>query len=261
MLFDWLFSLWGLPTVFVTLYILSQWIRIINEYERGVVFRLGRMRPEVLGPGVNVLFFPPAVDRLIKVDMRTITLEVPPQDVMTKDNITVRVSAVVYYKVVDALRAVVSVENFGYATAQSAQTILLSVIGQFDLNTLLSNREGIGNQMEALIDAQTEPWGIKVLNVDIKDVEIPTDMKRVLARQAEAERDRNAKIIAAEGEFQAAEKLCQAAALMEEHPMALQMRYLQTVLELGSENTNTVIFPIPIDLLEGFKHLVGRMKP
>lgn len=246
----------GIVPLFVVVYVVSQWIRIINEYERGVVFRLGRVQAQALKPGLKVLLFPPLVDRLVKVDMRTVTLDVPPQDVITKDNITVRVSAVVYYKVTDAVRAVTSIENYGYATSQIAQTVLRSIVGQFDFDSLLSNRDEIGDRLQSLIDTHTDPWGIKVSNVDIKDVEIPADMQRALARQAEAERERRAKIISAEGEFQAAEKLIEAAKLMEQHPMALQMRYLQTLMDMSPNNAKTIVFPLPMNLLKGFEKLL-----
>jgi regulator of protease activity HflC (stomatin/prohibitin superfamily) len=238
----------------IALRVLFSWLRIFNEYERGVVFRLGKVKPEPLGPGLGIVI--PLLDKLVKVDMRTVTLDVPPQDVITKDNITIRVSAVVYYRVENPNKAVVSIENFGYATSQSAQSILRSTIGQFDLDNLLSNREGISEKIQVLIDDQTEPWGIKVNNVDIKDIEIPTDMQRALARQAEAERERRAKIIAAEGEFQAAEKLCDAAKLMQIYPMALQMRYLQTLAELGTQNSTTIVFPLPMDILSAFQKTI-----
>jgi regulator of protease activity HflC (stomatin/prohibitin superfamily) len=231
--------------------ILFSWLRIFNEYERGVVFRLGKVQPRPLGPGIGIVV--PLLDKMVKVDMRTVTLDVAPQDVITKDNITARVSAVVYYRVADPVKAVVSIENYAYATSQSAQSILRSIIGQFELDSVLSNRKAISEQLEVIIDDQTEPWGIKVINVDIKDVELPADMQRAIARQAEAERERRAKIIGADAEFQAAEKLCQAAQLMERYPMALQMRYLQTLAEISTENSSTVVFPVPIDILSAFK--------
>ncbi|XVJ52270.1 MAG: slipin family protein [Vampirovibrio sp.] len=239
--------------------ILFSWLRIFNEYERGVVFRLGKVLSQPLGPGIGIVI--PFLDKMVKVDMRTVTLDVPPQDVITKDNITARVSAVVYYRVVDPIKAVVSIENYGYATSQSAQSILRSIIGQFELDNVLSNREAISKKLELIIDDQTEPWGIKVINVDIKDVELPVDMQRALARQAEAERERRAKIIGADAEFQAAEKLCQAAQLMERYPMALQMRYLQTLAEISTENSSTVVFPVPIDILSAFKDLLKGHTP
>ncbi len=240
----------------VILRILFSWLRIFNEYERGVVFRLGKVMPRPLGPGIGIVI--PLIDKMVKVDMRTVTLDVPPQDVITKDNITVRVSAVVYYRVEDPTKAIVSIENYGYATSQSAQSILRSIIGQFDLDNVLSNREEISKQIQIIIDDQTEPWGIKVINVDIKDVELPSDMQRALARQAEAERERRAKIIGADAEYQAAEKLCQAAQLMEQYPMALQMRYLQTLAEISTENSSTVVFPVPIDILSAFKEFITK---
>jgi regulator of protease activity HflC (stomatin/prohibitin superfamily) len=240
----------------LVLRVLFSWLRIFNEYERGVVFRLGKVLPQPLGPGIGIVI--PLLDKMVKVDMRTVTLDVPPQDVITKDNVTSRISAVVYYRVEDPIRAVVSIENYAYATSQSAQSIMRSVIGQFDLDDVLSSRSKISEQIESIIDAQTEPWGIKVITVDIKDVELPVEMQRALAKQAEAERERRAKIINAEGEFQAAEKLCQAAALMQEHPMALQMRYLQTLTELGTENSSTIVFPMPIDLLSSLQGFLKK---
>jgi len=240
----------------IVLRILFGWLRIFNEYERGVVFRLGKVLPKPLGPGIGIVI--PLIDKMVKVDMRTVTLDVPPQDVITRDNITSRISAVVYYRVEDPIKAVVAIENYGYATSQSAQSILRSIIGQFDLDKVLSNREEISEQIQLIIDDQTEPWGIKVINVDIKDVELPVEMQRAFAKQAEAERERRGKIILAEGEFQAAEKLCQAAQLMQEYPMALQMRYLQTLAEISTENSSTIVFPLPIDMMSAFQAVLNK---
>src|ERR1700745_1679084 len=224
-------------------------IRILREYERGVVFRLGRLLPQK-GPGV--VFLIPIVDRIVKVDLRTITLNVPPQEVITKDNVPARVNAVAYFRIVDPKAAIVQIENFMVATSQIAQTTLRSVLGQHVLDELLSEREKINAILQGIIDEATGPWGIKVSAVEVKDVEIPAGMQRAMARQAEAERERRAKIINAEGEFQAAERLKDAAIVIEEHPIALQLRYLQTLLEIGGANSSTIIFPAPIDLIKPF---------
>src|SRR5436853_4285304 len=225
-------------------------LRIVREYERAIVFRLGRLFPEPKGPG---LFFRiPIVDQVIKVDLRTITLMVPPQEVITKDNVPVRVNAVAYFRIVDPKAAIVQVENFMVATSQIAQTTLRSVLGQHVLDELLSEREKINAILQAIIDEATGPWGIKVSIVEVKDVEIPSGMQRAMARQAEAERERRAKIINAEGEYQASERLKDAALVIEEHPIALQLRYLQTLLEIGGAGTSTIIFPAPIDLIRPF---------
>jgi regulator of protease activity HflC (stomatin/prohibitin superfamily) len=225
-------------------------IKVAREYERGIVFRLGRLLPEPKGPGLFVLI--PVVDRMVKVDLRTITLNIPPQEVITKDNVPVRVNAVAYFRIVAPQDAIVQVENFMVATSQKAQTTLRSVLGQHSLDELLSEREKINAILQGIIDEATGPWGVKVSAVEVKDVEIPASMQRAMARQAEAERERRAKIINAEGEFQAAERLKDAALVIEEHPMALQLRYLQTLLEIGGTNNSTIIFPAPIDLITPF---------
>jgi regulator of protease activity HflC (stomatin/prohibitin superfamily) len=224
-------------------------VRILREYERGVVFRLGRLL-EQKGPGV--VFLIPIVDRIVKVDLRTITLNIPPQEVITKDNVPARVNAVAYFRIVDPKAAIVQIENFMVATSQIAQTTLRSVLGQHTLDELLSEREKINAILQGIIDEQTAPWGIKVSVVEVKDVEIPAEMQRAMARQAEAERERRAKIINAEGEYQASERLKDAALVIEEHPIALQLRYLQTLLEIGGSNSSTIIFPAPIDLIKPF---------
>jgi regulator of protease activity HflC (stomatin/prohibitin superfamily) len=224
-------------------------IRILREYQRGVVFRLGRLL-EPKGPGVAFLI--PIVDRIVKVDLRTITLTIPPQEVITKDNVPARVNAVAYFRIVDPKAAIVQVENYMVATSQIAQTTLRSVLGQHVLDELLSEREKINAILQGIIDEQTAPWGIKVSVVEVKDVEIPQEMQRAMARQAEAERERRAKIINAEGEFQASERLKDAALVIEDHPIALQLRYLQTLLEIGGSNSSTIIFPAPIDLIKPF---------
>jgi regulator of protease activity HflC (stomatin/prohibitin superfamily) len=225
-------------------------IKVAREYERGVVFRLGRLLPEPKGPGLFLLI--PIVDRMVKVDLRTITLNIPPQEVITKDNVPAKVNAVAYFRIVDPKAAIVQIENFMVATSQIAQTTLRSVLGQHLLDELLSERDKINAILQTIIDGQTAPWGIKVSIVEVKDVEIPANMQRAMARQAEAERERRAKVINAEGEFQAAERLKDAALVIEEHPIALQLRYLQTLLELGSSQATTIVFPAPIDLLTPF---------
>jgi regulator of protease activity HflC (stomatin/prohibitin superfamily) len=233
----------------VVLFLISA-IKVAREYERGIVFRLGRLLPEPKGPGLFILI--PIVDRMVKVDLRTITLNIPPQEVITKDNVPVRVNAVAYFRIVAPKDAIVQVENFMVATSQIAQTTLRSVLGQHVLDELLSEREKINAILQEIIDEATGPWGIKVSIVEVKDVEIPGSMQRAMARQAEAERERRAKVINAEGEYQASERLKDAANVIEAHPVALQLRYLQTLLELGSSQSTTIVFPAPIDLLKPF---------
>src|SRR5512132_4110723 len=225
-------------------------VKVAREYERGIIFRLGRLLPEPKGPGLFLLI--PVVDRMVKVDLRTITLTVPPQEVITKDNVPVRVNAVAYFRIVDPKAAIVQIENYMVATSQIAQTTLRSVLGQHVLDELLSEREKINAILQGIIDESTAPWGIKVSIVEVKDVEIPSSMQRAMARQAEAERERRAKIINAEGEFQASERLKDAAVVIADHPIALQLRYLQTLLELGGSQSTTIVFPAPIDLLSPF---------
>jgi len=244
----------GIVLFIVVLFLFSA-IKVAREYERGIVFRLGRLLPEPKGPGLFLLI--PIVDRMVKVDLRTITLNIPPQEVITKDNVPVRVNAVAYFRIVAPKDAIVQIENFMVATSQIAQTTLRSVLGQHQLDELLSEREKINAILQEIIDEQTAPWGIKVSIVEVKDVEIPQSMQRAMARQAEAERERRAKIINAEGEYQAAERLKDAAVVIEEHPIALQLRYLQTLLELGAGNTSTIIFPAPIDLIKPFLDRTG----
>ncbi|MGH3065294.1 MAG: slipin family protein [Gaiellaceae bacterium] len=222
-------------------------IKILREYERGVIFRLGRLLAEPKGPGPIILI--PVVDRMVRVDLRTVTLNVPPQEVITKDNVPVRVNAVAYFRIVEPKAAIVQVENYMVATSQIAQTTLRSVLGQHVLDELLSERDKINTILQAIIDEATSPWGIKVSVVEVKDVEIPAGMQRAMARQAEAERERRAKVISAEGEFQASERLKDAAAIMSQEPITVQLRYLQTLLEIGASNNSTIVFPIPIDLL------------
>src|SRR5437868_7946492 len=236
--------------VFLLVLFLISAIKVAREYERGIVFRLGRLLPEPKGPGLFLLI--PVVDRMVKVDLRTITLYIPPQGVITTDNVPVRVNAVAYFRIVQPQDAIVQVENFMSATSQKAQTTLRSVLGQHVLDELLSEREKINAILQEIIDEATGPWGIKVSAVEVKDVEIPASMQRAMARQAEAERERRAKVVNAEGEFQAAERLKDAAVLIEGHPDALQLRYLQTLLELGSSQATTIVFPAPIDLFRPF---------
>jgi regulator of protease activity HflC (stomatin/prohibitin superfamily) len=236
--------------VFLLVLFLVGALKVAREYERGIIFRLGRLLPEPKGPGLFVLI--PVVDRMVKVDLRTITLQIPPQEVITKDNVPVRVNAVAYFRIIDPKSAIVQVENYMVATSQIAQTTLRSVLGQHNLDELLSEREKINLILQGIIDEQTAPWGIKVSIVEVKDVEIPQGMQRAMARQAEAERERRAKVINAEGEYQASERLKDAANVIEMHPIALQLRYLQTLLELGSSASTTIVFPAPIDVISPF---------
>src|SRR5437762_3237257 len=245
----------GILLVLVILFLISA-IKVAREYERGIIFRLGRLLPEPKGPGLFILI--PVVDRMVKVDLRTITLNIPPQEVITKDNVPVRVNAVAYFRIVDPSAAIVQVENFMVATSQIAQTTLRSVLGQHLLDELLAERDKINAILQGIIDEGTSPWGIKVSIVEVKDVEIPTGMQRAMARQAEAERERRAKVINAEGEFQASERLKDAAKVIGDHPIALQLRYLQTLLELGSSQSTTIVFPAPIDLVKPFLEPSGK---
>jgi regulator of protease activity HflC (stomatin/prohibitin superfamily) len=236
--------------IFLLLLFVIGALKVLREYERAIVFRLGRLFPHPKGPGL--IFLIPFVDRMVRVDLRTITLNVPPQEVITKDNVPVRVNAVAYFRIVKPEDAIVQVENFMVATSQIAQTTLRSVLGQHQLDELLSEREKINAILQGIIDEATAPWGIKVSIVEVKDVEIPQGMQRAMARQAEAERERRAKVINAEGEFQASERLKDAAMVIEQHPIALQLRYLQTLLELGGSASTTIAFPIPIEMLKAF---------
>jgi regulator of protease activity HflC (stomatin/prohibitin superfamily) len=229
--------------------VLASGVRILREYERGVIFRLGRLIAQK-GPGL--IFLIPIVDRMVRVDLRTVTLTVPPQEVISKDNVTVRVNAVAYFRVIDPNKAVTEVENFLLATSQIAQTTLRSVLGKAELDSLLSERERLNVELQQIIDEQTEPWGVKVSTVEVKDVELPADMQRAIARQAEAERERRAKIIAADGEFQAAEKLSEAANIISRNPATLQLRYLQTLLDIGVNQNSTIVFPLPLDMVKPF---------
>jgi regulator of protease activity HflC (stomatin/prohibitin superfamily) len=238
----------GVIVAIVVLIFLSG-LKILNEYERAVVFRLGRLTP-YRGPGV--IFVIPVLERAVRVDLRTVTLDIAPQDVITRDNVTIKVSAVLYFRVIDPSRAVTEVANYLFATSQLAQTTLRSVGGQTELDDLLAQRERLNARIQEVVDAQTEPWGIKVTLVEIKNIDLPQDMQRAIAAQAEAERERRAKVIAAEGEFQAAQRLAEAAEIMNKSPVTLQLRYLQTLKEIAAENNSTTIFPVPLDLFEPF---------
>ena len=246
-----------IPTVTIVVIIfaiilLSSAIRILREYERGVIFRLGRLigREGVKGPGLILLI--PIVDKMVKVSLRTVVLDVPPQDIITQDNVSVKVNAVVYFRVIEPQKAIVQVENFLAATSQISQTTLRSVLGQSELDDLLSQREKINHKLQQIIDAQTEPWGVKVTNVEVKQIDLPQEMQRAMAKPAEAERERRSKVIAAEGEFQASQRLADAAKILSDQPSALTLRYLQTLREIATEKNSTTIFPIPIDLLKPF---------
>jgi regulator of protease activity HflC (stomatin/prohibitin superfamily) len=241
--------------VVVVLYLFSS-IKILAEYERGVIFRLGKLLPEPKGPGVILVFVP--LDRIVRVSLRTVVMDVPPQDVITRDNVSVKVNAVVYFRVMNPRRAIVEVENYHYATSQLAQTTLRSVLGQVDLDDLLSERERLNQRLQQILDLHTDPWGIKVSAVEVKHVDLPADMQRAMARQAEAEREKRAKIIHADGEFQASEKLAQAAAVIAVEPVTITLRYLQTLTEIASEKNSTIIFPLPIDLLNLLGKAAGR---
>jgi regulator of protease activity HflC (stomatin/prohibitin superfamily) len=241
----------------IFLAILFSAIRVLNEYDRGVIFRLGRLI-DVKGPGL--IFLIPVIDKMLRVSLRTVTMDVPPQDVITRDNVSVKVSAVVYFRVMDPNKAIVEVENYMYATSQLAQTTLRSILGQEELDDMLAEREKINNRVQEILDKNTEPWGVKVSHVEIKHIDLPQDMQRAIARQAEAERTRRAKVINADGEFQASTKLAEAATVLGKNPIALQLRYLQTLAEIATENNSTTIFPIPMDIFEPFKKLLADKK-
>ncbi len=240
---------------FLFFYFLSSAIKILKEYERGVVFRLGRIIP-VKGPGLVIIW--PIIDKLVRVSLRTVAFDVPSQDIITKDNITVKVNAVVYFRVIDPVKAITAVEDFFYATSQIAQTTLRSVLGQSQLDDLLTKRDELNTELQKVIDFQTEPWGVKVTTVEVKNVDLPAEMQRAIAKQAEAERERRAKIIHADGEFQASQKLADAAKIIASQPMALQLRYLQTLVEVSAEKNSTTIFPVPIDLIKPFLEKLER---
>jgi regulator of protease activity HflC (stomatin/prohibitin superfamily) len=240
--------------VVIGLFILASAIRVLREYERGVIFRLGRL-VGAKGPGLIILI--PIIDRMVKVSLRTVAMDVPPQDVITKDNVSVKVNAVVYFRVIDAGKAIVDVQDYLYATSQLAQTTLRSTLGQFELDELLSERGKINENLQVILDKHTDPWGIKVSLVEVKHIDLPEEMKRVIGRQAEAERERRAKIIHADGEYQASQQLADAAAILGKEPTAIQLRFLQTLVEVAAENNSTMIFPIPIDLFEPFLRKVS----
>jgi regulator of protease activity HflC (stomatin/prohibitin superfamily) len=248
----------GIPTIaliVVVLYLLSS-IKILAEYERGVIFRLGRVLPQPKGPGIILVFTP--IDRIVRVSLRLETLEVPSQDVVTRDNVTLKVNAVIYFRVIDPTKAVIDVSNFLHATSQLAQTTLRSVLGEVELDELLSQREKLNVRIQSVLDQHTGPWGVKVAMVEVKQVDLPDQMIRAIARQAEAERERRAKVIHAEGEFMAAERLAMAAELMQKQPVAIQLRYLQTLVEIGQEKNTTVVFPIPIDIFSAVGTLLEK---
>lgn len=241
----------------VTIFFLSAAIRILNEYERGVIFRLGRVI-KAKGPGLIILI--PVVDKMVKVSMRLIAMDIDPQDVISRDNVSVKVNAVIYFRVIDPIKAIVEVEDYSYAMSQLAQTTLRSVCGQAELDELLSARDKINSQLQEILDLHTDPWGIKVATVELKHIDLPQDMQRSMAKQAEAERERRAKVINADGEFQAATKLAEAAEIIRDHPMALQLRYLQTMREMSAEQNTTTIFPFPIDLFQPFLKIMDKEK-
>lgn len=243
--------------VVMMVFFLSAAIRILNEYERGVIFRLGRVI-KAKGPGLIILI--PVIDKMVKVSMRLVAMDVDPQDVITRDNVSVKVNAVIYFRVIEPIKAIVEVENYTYAMSQLAQTTLRSVCGQAELDELLSAREKINSQLQEILDTHTDPWGIKVATVELKHIDLPQEMQRSMAKQAEAERERRAKVINADGEFQAATKLAEASEIMREHPMALQLRYLQTMREIAAEQNTTTIFPFPIDLFKPFLDAMGKTK-
>ncbi len=233
----------------VAIFFILNWIKVLKEYERGVVFRLGRVLEQPKGPGLILVLSP--IDKLVRIGLRTIVLDVPPQDVITRDNVSVKVNAVVYFRVVDPKKAVIEVQDYLYATSQLSQTTLRSVLGQAELDELLSERDKLNSRLQAIIDEHTDPWGIKVSMVEIKHVDLPQEMQRAMAKQAEAERERRAKIIHAEGEQQASAKLLEAANTLSQNPSTIQLRYLQTLVEIGAENSSTIVFPMPIDLMKG----------
>jgi len=236
--------------VILAIFLFSRWVNVLNEYERAVTFWLGRLSQNPKGPGLVLIFWP--LEKMIKVSLRTVVLDVPPQDIITRDNVSVKVNAVIYFRVVDPARAIVEVENYLYATSQLSQTTLRSVLGQADMDELLSEREKLNDQLQAIIDAHTDPWGIKVSMVELKNVDLTTEMQRAMARQAEAEREKRAKIIHAAGELEASAKLAEAAEIIATNPVTLQLRYLQTLTEISAEKNSTIIFPLPMDLIDAF---------
>ncbi|MBI3624631.1 MAG: slipin family protein [Candidatus Rokubacteria bacterium] len=252
---EWLFSF--IPVVVIVLFIIGSSVRILREYERGVIFRLGKKARSIFNPGGDglgpgLLLLIPFVDKMVKVSLRTVAMDVPPQDVITRDNVSIKVNAVIYFRVLDSEKAIIQVEDYLYATSQMAQTTLRSVLGQQELDDLLSARDKINQQLQKIIDEHTDPWGVKVSTVEVKHIDLPQDMQRAMAKQAEAERERRAKVINADGEFQAAAKLSEAAQVLTRYPVAVQLRFLQTMREVASERNTTTFFPIPIDLVSPF---------
>jgi len=241
--------------VFVAIFVIFKWINILNEYERGVIFRLGRVLKEPKGPGFVFVFWP--IDRMVKMSLRTVVHDIPPQDIITRDNVSVKVNAVVYFRVMAPVKAVVEVENYVYATSQLAQTTLRSVLGEVELDDLLTKREELNVRLQSIIDDSSDPWGVKVSMVEVKHVDLPPDMQRAMAKQAEAEREKRAKIIHAEGELTASVKLAEAADVMATNPVTIQLRYMQTLAEISTENASTIVFPMPIKFLEGLTKLAG----
>lgn len=250
------FDLTLIPIVFIALYLISS-VKILAEYERGVIFRLGRVLDKPKGPGIILVFAP--IDRMVRISLRVEAFEVPPQDLVTRDNVTVKVNAVIYFRVVDPIKAVIEVSNFLYATSQLSQTTLRSVLGEVELDELLSQREKLNVRLQSVLDQHTGPWGVKVAMVEIKQVDLPEQMIRAIARQAEAERERRAKVIHAQGEYEAASQLSAAAQQIQKEPVAIQLRYLQTLVEIGAEKNTTVVFPLPVDILAAANHLLNRM--
>jgi len=250
-----MFSITTIAIIILVIFFLSAALKILNEYERGVIFRLGRVI-EAKGPGLIILI--PIIDKMVRVSLRLIVMDVDPQDVITRDNVSVKVNAVIYFRVIDSTKAIIEVEDFSYAMSQLAQTTIRSVCGQAELDELLAEREKINSELQEILDTHTDPWGIKVATVELKHIDLPQEMQRAMARQAEAERDRRAKVINAEGEFQAATKLAEASEIMGKNPIALQLRYLQTVNEMSTESNTTTIFPIPIDLFRPFLKLMDK---
>ena len=258
---DWTLGL--IPVFVIALFVLLNAVRILREYERAVIFRFGRQSPAIVNPGGDgngpgLILLIPFVDKMVKVSLRTITMDVPPQDVITRDNVSVKVNAVIFFRVLDANKAVISVEDYLYATSQMAQTTLRSVLGQVDLDDLLSQRERLNQQLQQILDQHTDPWGIKVSSVEVKHVDLPPDMQRAMARQAEAEREKRAKIIHAAGELEASEKLSQAANVIAAEPIAITLRYLQTLTEIASEKNSTIVFPLPIEMLHLLKQVIDK---
>ena len=246
----------SLTVAFIVLFLVFNWIKVLKEYERGVIFRLGRVLEKAKGPGLIFVLYP--IDKLVKVSLRTIVMDVPPQDIITKDNVSVKVNAVVYYRVLDSTKAILEVQDFQYATSQLSQTTLRSVLGEVELDELLSARDKLNVKLQSIIDQHSDPWGVKVSMVEIKHVDLPQEMQRAMAKQAEAERERRAKVIHAEGENEASAKLLMAANTMSQNPTTLQLRYLQTLMDISADNSSTIVFPLPIDLLQAFTKAVKK---